>query len=213
MAFSNLNRNSQLQRRDALIRRFLPLADGLARRFHRRFCDLLERDDLIQVARLSLVQAAERINDERTAPGYFKRCVNGGLAHHLRDRSRLVRLPARAQNAAPWQHLSLDAPLRQHGSAADTGTEPGLCRLDLLAAPESEATAETAAAAASELEQLLAQLQPRQAQALRLTLVDGHSLRQAARLLGVSAVTVCRERKQAIAQLRSALSASAPAAA
>lgn len=210
MAFSNLNRNSQLQRRDALIRRFLPLADGLARRFHRRFYDLLERDDLIQVARLSLVQAAERINDERTAPGYFKRCINGGLAHHLRDRSRLVRLPARAQNAAPWQHLSLDAPLRQHGSAADTGTEPGLCRLDLLAAPESEATA---AAAASELEQLLAQLQPRQAQALRLTLVDGHSLRQAARLLGVSAVTVCRERKRAIAQLRSALSASAPAAA
>lgn len=210
MAFSNLNRNSQLQRRDALIRRFLPLADGLARRFHQRFYDLLERDDLIQVARLSLVQAAERINDERTAPGYFKRCINGGLAHHLRDRSRLVRLPARAQNAAPWQHLSLDAPLRQHGSAADTGTEPGLCRLDLLAAPESEATA---AAAASELEQLLAQLQPRQAQALRLTLVDGHSLRQAARLLGVSAVTVCRERKRAIAQLRSALSASAPAAA
>jgi len=210
MAFSNLNRNSQLQRRDALIRRFLPLADGLARRFHRRFYDLLERDDLIQVARLSLVQAAERINDERTAPGYFKRCITGGLAHHLRDRSRLVRLPARAQNAAPWQHLSLDAPLRQHGSAADTGTEPGLCRLDLLAAPESEATA---AAAASELEQLLAQLQPRQAQALRLTLVDGHSLRQAARLLGVSAVTVCRERKRAIAQLRSALSASAPAAA
>ena len=210
MAFSNLNRNSQLQRRDALIRRFLPLADGLARRFHRRFYDLLERDDLIQVARLSLVQAAERINDERTAPGYFKRCINGGLAHHLRDRSRLVRLPARAQNAAPWQHLSLDAPLRQHGSAADTGTEPGLCRLDLLAAPESEATA---AAAASELEQLLAQLQPRQAQALRLTLVDGHSLRQAARLLGVSAVTVCRERKRAIVQLRSALSASAPVAA
>lgn len=215
MASSNLNRNSQLHRRDALIRRFLPLADGLARRFHRRFCDLLERDDLIQVARLSLVQAAERISDERTAPAYLKRCINGGLAHHLRDRSRLVRLPARAQNAAPWQHLSLDAPLRQHGSAADNGngTEAGLCRLDLLAAPAPDTSPEVTATAAAQLHQLLEQLQPRQAQALQLTLVDGHSLRQAARLLGVSAVTVLRARQQAIAELRCAIGADDPVAA
>ena len=197
---------STLKRRDALIHRFLPLADALAGRFHRRFCDLLERDDLIQVARLALVRAAARITDERTAPAYLKRCITGGLSQHLRDRGHLVRLPARKQHAAPWRHLSLDAPMHHHTTGDG---DAGLCRLDLLPAPEQDTDAAATAANSSLLRQSLEQLPPRQAQALRLTILDGHSLRQAAHLLGVSAVTVCRARQQAIAQLRVALSTTA----
>lgn len=178
-----------LQRRDALIRRFLPLADALARRQHHRWRHLLERDDLTQVARLSLVHAAGRIRDEATAPAYLKRCITGALSHHLRDRSRLVRLPAKAQHLGHWQHLSLDA------------DQAGSCLLDQLPAPQP-----TAPSVPSLLvPQLLALLQPRQAAAVQLTVLDGLSLRQAAKALGVSAMTVSRDRQQGLDQLQRAL--------
>lgn len=209
-----------LQKRDALITRFLPLADMLARRFYFRFRGLLERDDLIQVARLALVQAAVRVNDEGTAESYLRRCINGGLSHHLRDRSLLVRLPVRERATAPWRHVSLDAPVRERGTSADHSNDSGLCWLDLLPAPDTGATLDTAsgsetgaAPAAAQIHQLLKQLQPRQAKALRLTLIQGHSVREAARLLGTSAATVCRIRQQAIKQLRNAVNTCADLAA
>ncbi len=192
------------QRRDTCVRRFLPLADAIARRIHRRYSDLLDRDDLIQAARLALVQAAARVNNKTTAPAYLKRCITGALAHHLRDRAHLVRLPARQQHALPWGHLSLDEP------AATDGSDSGLSRLDLLVSPP----ASPADAADSLLvEQLLALLQPSEAAALQHTVLDGLSLRQAAERLGVSAMTVTRRRSQALHKLRLALTTPPPAAA
>jgi RNA polymerase sigma factor (sigma-70 family) len=191
---------AHLQRRNALIHRFLPLADALARRHHRRYGDLLERDDLIQVARLSLVQAASRITSEATAPAYLKRCVTGALAHHLRDRSRLVRLPARQQHGVPWGHLSLDAPITGGGS-------PSL--VDQLPAPQTS----PAAAEPQLISQLLGLLQPPQAAAIQLTILDGLSLRQAAQTLGISAMTVSRHRRQGLDHLHYALSAEGACAA
>jgi len=197
---------STIQRRDALVRRFLPLVDALARRHHNRFSDLLERDDLIQVARLALVQAAARITEERTAPAYLKRCITGALAHHLRDRSRLVRLPARRQSSWPWRHLSLDAPCRQ-GDSADDSDDACLCPLDLLPAPPSN-PAQTADSGL--VQQLLGLLPPRQAAAIRLTVLDGLSLREAAKSLGVSAASLCRARQEALEELRQLLGATPP---
>ncbi|QNI71986.1 sigma-70 family RNA polymerase sigma factor [Cyanobium sp. NS01] len=185
-----------ISRRDATVLRFLPLADGLAGRLHRRFPDLLERDDLIQVARLALVQAAARLTNLTTAPAYLKRCISGALCHHLRDRALLVRLPASARGQAPWGHLSLDA-MTAHdpGSSGNALLQTGL---DCLPAPTPEAgTVES-----RELERLLDQLPSRQAAALRLTVLEGLSLRQAAQHLGVSAMTVCRCRRQALSCLR-----------
>jgi RNA polymerase sigma factor (sigma-70 family) len=193
------------QRRDTCVRRFLPLADAIARRFHHRYGDLLDRDDLIQAARLALVQAAARVTDQATAPAYLKRSITGALAHHLRDRALLVRLPARQQHALPWRHLSLDEP-----AAADGSDSAGLSRLDLLAAPP----ASPADAADSLLvEQLLALLQPSEAAALQETVLNGLSLRQAAERLGVSAMTVTRRRSQALQRLRLALTTPPPSAA
>jgi RNA polymerase sigma-B factor len=192
------------KRRDAFVRRFLPLADSLAHRHFRRFGDLIERDDLIQVARLALVQAAARITEEGTAPAYLKCSIRGALAQHLRDRGRLVRLPARYQSGAPWRHLSLDAPCNQ-GSGADGSPDESLSPLDLLAAPPSS---QSPSADSALVQQLLALLEPRQAAAVRLTVIDGLSLRQAGQRLGVSAITVCRARRQALQHLHLALSAS-----
>jgi RNA polymerase sigma factor (sigma-70 family) len=196
---------SRHARRDTVIRRFLPLADSLARRFHRRYSDVLDRDDLIQVARLALVRAAARLTETKTAPAYLKRCISGALCHHLRDHGHLVRLPARQQHALPWKHLSLDAPAAGVNASPEASDRPGTTRLDLLAAP---ANPPAAAADSLLVQQLMALLQPRQAAALQLTVLDGLSLRQAAQQLGVSAMTVARSRSQAIAQLRDALAGS-----
>ncbi len=188
------------QCQDTLVRRFLPLTDALARRFHLRYWDLLKSDDLIQVARLALVQAAARITNETTAPAYLKRCITGALGHHLRDCGRLVRLPACQQHTLPWGHLSLDALAPASTASGDENAGP--TRLDLLAAPN---TSSADSADSLFVEQLFALLQPCEAAALQQTVLDGLSLRQAAQRLGVSAMTVTRRRRKALLNLRLAL--------
>jgi hypothetical protein len=45
-------------RRDAVVEQFLSRAEALARRFQRRFSELIELDDARQVARYELIRAA-----------------------------------------------------------------------------------------------------------------------------------------------------------
>jgi DNA-directed RNA polymerase specialized sigma24 family protein len=139
---------SALKARDALVLEHLPLA--VAERFRaavaiaaataRRLFPLVEREDLIQVAREALVRSAPRCREGEPAAPYLRRCITGALQHHLRDRVRLVRIPHRLheQGQCPLGHLSLDA----HADG-----EP--CLLDQLASQEPER-------ASSEAEQQLA---------------------------------------------------------
>ena len=162
----------------------LALADGIASGFARRYGDLLERDDLIQEARLELVRAAARCRGNRPQP-YLRRCIQGALQHYLRDRALLVRLPARQRGAVPWRHLSLDGPLAG--------------RLEQLLVAERQeplSDGEGAEGRWRELEALLAALPPDQAAAVRLTLLEGLSLRAAAAQLGVSRSTVHRAQRR-----------------
>ena len=48
-------------KRDSLVHAHLGLADALASNFARRYASLLERDDLIQVARLDWVRATSHL--------------------------------------------------------------------------------------------------------------------------------------------------------
>ncbi len=91
---------------------------------------------------------------------------------------RLVRIPRRLheQGQCPLGHISLDG----HGDG-----EP--CLLDHLTAPEQEAAGSADDLA---LEQLVDQLPAAQATALRLTLLEGLSLRAAGLKLGISATSV-----------------------
>jgi len=183
-----------LSTRDRFVHQFISLADGIAHRFHRRFPDLLELGDAQGVARLELVQACSRVTDPVTAPAYLKVCIQGALQHHLRDRALLVRLPASARGATPWQHQSLDQPL-------PGGTNTWL---DVLPAPAQELAPEPLEPG---LEHLIDQLPAAQAAALRLTVLQGLSLRRAAAQLGVSAMTVQRAQHRALATLRDQVSA------
>jgi RNA polymerase sigma-B factor len=172
----------------------LALADGIAAGFARRYADLVERDDLIQEARLELVRAAARCQGNRPQP-YLRRCIQGALQHHLRDRALLVRLPARQRGAVPWRHLSLDGPLP--GELAGR-----MEQLLTVERPEPLSDGEGAEGRWSELEALLAALPPDQAAAVRLTLVEGLSLRAASAQLGVSRSTVHRAQQEGCEALK-----------
>ncbi len=181
-----------LKARNALVLEHLPLADSIASANARRLFPLVEREDLIQVAREALVRSAPRCRAGEPAAPYLRSCITGALQHHLRDRVRLVRVPKRVHEAGNCLlgHSSLDASFIG---------EP--CLLDQLASPEPELPGCSDAQALA-LEQLVDHLPAAQATALRLTVLEGLSLRAAAERLEISAMSVQRAQKKAIAALR-----------
>ena len=183
---------SALRARDALVLEHLPLADAIASVTARRLFPLVEREDLIQVAREALVRSAPRCRAGEPAGPYLRRCIAGALQHHLRDRVRLVRISRREheKGTCPLGHTSLDAQLDGEHSL-----------LDQLEAPAAELASGSDAEDLA-LEQLVEQLPAAQATALRLTLLEGLSLRAAGLKLGISAMAVQRAQKKAIAALR-----------
>jgi RNA polymerase sigma-B factor len=185
---------SALKARDALVLEHLPLADAIASATARRLFPLVERDDLLQVAREALVRSAPRCRTGEPAEPYLRRCIQGALHHHLRDRVRLGCISRREheRGTCPLGHRSLDL------CPAGEGEES---LLDQLVAPASPSLEQEALV----LEQLVEQLPAAHAAALRLTVFEGLSLRAAGNRLGLSAMTVQRAQQRAIAALRQQL--------
>ena len=183
-----------LQARDALVLQHLPLADAIASAAAHRLFPLVERDDLLQVAREALVRSIPRLRSGEPAERYLRRCIQGALHHHLRDRVRLVRISRREheKGTCPLGHRSLDL------CPAAEGEESLLDQLVAPAPPSPDGEMLV-------LEQLLDQLPAAQAAALRLTVLEGLSLRAAGTQLGISAMTVQRAQQRAIAALRQQL--------
>jgi RNA polymerase sigma-B factor len=82
--------------RDELARRFLPLAEYLARRFAGRG---ESPDDLLQVASLGLLNAIDRFDLSRDVQfsTYAAVTIVGELKRHFRDKGWAVRVPRRLQ--------------------------------------------------------------------------------------------------------------------
>jgi len=183
---------SALRARDALVLEHLPLADAIASAAARGLFPLVEREDLMQVAREALLRSVPRCKAGEPVEPYLRRCITGALQHHLRDRVRLVRISRRQheKGTCPLGHVSLDAQVDGEHSF-----------LDQLEAPAAE-LASVGGADELALEQLVEQLPAAQAAALRLTLLEGLSLRAAGLKLGISAMAVQRAQKKALAALR-----------
>ena len=79
---------SALKARDALVLEHLSLADAVASAVARRFFPLVEREDLIQVAREALLRSVLRCKAGEPAEPYLRRCISGALQHHLRDKKQ-----------------------------------------------------------------------------------------------------------------------------
>lgn len=186
-----------LAARDRLALAYLGDADALARAHARRLAGLTlaEQDDLRQVAREALLRAAARVQPGADPLPYLRCCIAGALRQYLRDRVRLVRIPRAMHEAGtvPLGHDSLNA------CPGDGSPE----QIETLAAPEAAEPIEEI----DTLAHLVDQLPAADAAALRLTVLQGLSLRQAAAELGISAMTVQRARARALAALRRRLEA------
>ena len=114
--------SSDFQRhRDKIVERCLPLADHIARRFEGRG---EPRDDLVQVARVGLVNAVARFDVETGSDfvSFAVPTIMGEVRRHFRDNSWSVKVPRRLKEL----HLRLGAAtadLSQRLGRAPTATE------------------------------------------------------------------------------------------
>lgn len=88
--------STRTQLEDQVVRLNLGLADGIANRYCGRG---VERDDLVQVARLGLVKAVHRFHSDRGVafPAFATPTITGEVKRHFRDFGWAVRPPRRLQ--------------------------------------------------------------------------------------------------------------------
>ncbi len=91
-ALSEYHRTGSREAREAAIKRYIPLAHSLARRYVRGGEPL---EDLEQVACLALVKAIDRYDGahDTAFSSYAVPCVSGALKRHFRDYGWAVRVP------------------------------------------------------------------------------------------------------------------------
>lgn len=120
--------------RDACVERCLPLAEHIARRFDGRGEAF---EDLLQVARLGLVNAVDRFDPERGSDfvSFAVPTIMGEVRRHFRDTGWAVRVPRRMKEL----HLALSkatSELSQHlgraPTAAELAEELGIDQEDVL---------------------------------------------------------------------------------
>ncbi|MFW0786452.1 RNA polymerase sigma factor SigF [Gordonia sp. CPCC 206044] len=96
-AESDPDRRAEL--RDTIVKRCLPLADHVARRFSDRGESF---DDLVQVARIGVVNAVDRFDAERGSSflAFAVPTVMGEVKRHFRDTMWSIRVPRRAKEVS-----------------------------------------------------------------------------------------------------------------
>jgi RNA polymerase sigma-B factor len=144
-----------IEQRDAIIERCLPLADHIARRFEGKG---EARDDLLQVARIGLINAVKRFDVEMGSDfaSFAVPTIIGELRRHFRDNSWSVKVPRRMKEL----HLQIGTAsaemsqrLGRAPTASELATELGIDRdevLDGLMAGSSYKTTSIDGAAGSE---------------------------------------------------------------
>ena len=91
------------RQRDAIVKRCLPLADHIARRYGGRGEPI---DDLVQAARLGLVNAVNRFDVDNGADfvSFAVPTMMGEVRRHFRDHGWAVNVPRRVKELQPWFH-------------------------------------------------------------------------------------------------------------
>lgn len=123
-----------IAQRDAIIERCLPLADHIARRFEGKG---EARDDLLQVARIGLINAVKRFDVEMGSDfaSFAVPTIMGELRRHFRDNSWSVKVPRRMKEL----HLQIGTAsaemsqrLGRAPTASELATELGIDRDEVL---------------------------------------------------------------------------------
>ena len=222
--------------RELLVKRYMPLARRLARRYQR---DEASFDDLFQVACLGLLKAIDRFDPERglAFSSYAVPTIAGEIKRHFRDRTWSVRVPRDLQDLAlkverTASELSLN--LRRQPTVAEIADAIGLSDEDVLEALEAGRAYEasslqsplgdddrgetlgetigtedpgfTGAEQRATLEQLMGALTARQREVLRLRFAEDLTQSEIGERVGVSQMHVSRIIRTALAQLRTVAS-------
>ena len=111
------------RQREAIVRRCLPLADHIARRYGGRGEPI---DDLVQVARLGLVNAVNRFDVDNGADfvSFAVPTMMGEVRRHFRDHGWAVKVPRRVKELQP-QLIRARAELSQRLGRAPNASEIG----------------------------------------------------------------------------------------
>jgi RNA polymerase sigma-B factor len=133
------HRHGDVRARDELVRRFLPLARQLARRYQRGPEPL---DDLVQVASVGLVKAIDRFDPERTTAfsSYAVPTMVGELKRYFRDFGWAVHVPRGMQErtvAVQATTTRLAKELGRSPSAAECAEALSLSEEEVLEAFEA----------------------------------------------------------------------------
>jgi RNA polymerase sigma-B factor len=222
--------DAQQSRRDDLVRRHLGLAQSLAGRYANRG---ESQDDLVQVAMIGLVRAAERFSEDRGIQfsTFATATILGELKHHFRDTRWSVHVPRSVQEAYLRVKESADGLSQELGrspSLLEIGERAGLTeeqvvqameaglafRMASLDAPNDDGSPamEYAAAETPELDAveqrhqlgpLVERLAERERHILELRFRYDLTQREIASLLGMSQMHVSRLLSRTLAQLRS----------
>lgn len=109
------------RQREAIIERCLPLADNIARRFGNRGEPF---EDLVQVARMGLVQAVDRFDPENGADflAFAVPTVMGEVRRYFRDHGWSVKVPRRMKELGPQLNRAREE-LSQRLERAPTASE------------------------------------------------------------------------------------------
>ena len=215
--------------RDRIVEAHLYIAEIIARKFSGRGAD---HDDLYQVAALALVRAVERYDPARGVKfaSFATPNMVGEVKNYFRDRVRALRVPRRGIQLArelERERDRLSQALGRMPRADELAEALGVGEEHVLEAMEAasltlvsmDAPVEDAASldrflgieerGYSDFERMDALrramdgLSERRREIIRLRYFDNLSQREAAERLGVSQMTVSREERQALSEMRS----------
>jgi RNA polymerase sigma-B factor len=112
--FRRYRRTQDRDSRDVLVRRFLPLANRLARRFAR---SSEPEEDLRQVASIALIKAVERFDPDRgtSFAAFAVPTIVGELKRHFRDTTWSLHVPRRAQEQGLAIEQAMETLTNRHG--------------------------------------------------------------------------------------------------
>jgi len=222
--------------RDMLVKRYLPLARQLARRYQR---DEASFDDLFQVACLGLLKAIDRFDPMRglAFSTFAVPTIAGEIKRHFRDRMWSVRVPRDLQELALKVERTaseLSRTLGRQPTVAEIGDAIGRSDEEVLEALEAARAYEasslqsplgdddgggtlgesmgtedpgfTGAEQRATLEQLMSALTAREREVLRLRFAEDLTQAEIGERVGVSQMHVSRIIRHALTQLRTVAS-------
>ncbi len=119
--FVDYRRTGRTDLRDRLVRRHMPLAERIARRYRLRG---VPDDDLLQTASVGLIHAVDRFDPDRGVPfeAFASPTIAGEIKRHFRDRAWDLHVPRRVQQ----RYLAINAAigrLAQRNGCAPTVDE------------------------------------------------------------------------------------------